>query len=155
MFGSVFVWFCISPSILQRDAFPLQLMSDSQRFYPPVPEYLLFSTPVGALWEWKHSVMTPNPPHKAQKIGPVPHAYGRLLGGGRVDTGRVWTLRRPMGSDKSPRFLFRSPPPPPPHPSWTSSVLSVQTLIKDLLSGQVQTSSQGAMFSMFEMGKGK
>lgn len=130
--------------------FPLQLMSDSQRFYPRAPEDLLFSTPVGALWEWKHSVMTPNPPHKAKRLGQFPLHMEACWGVGEWIRGGSGRHVVPWGQIKA-RDSYLEPPPL----SRTSSVLSAQMLIKDLLSGQVQTSSQGAVFSVFEMGKGK
>lgn len=103
-------------------------MSDSQRFYLIIPVYLLFSAPVGTLWEWKRSVMTPNPPHKAKDWASSPCIWKRAGGwvcghfGGLCVC--VWTSRRPMGSDKSPRLCFRRPPPPPPPPPIKLSALS-------------------------------
>lgn len=143
MFGSVCVWFLILHPFCGVMRFPLELMSDSQRFYPRAPEYLLFSTPVGALWEWKHSVMTPNPPQKAKRLGQFPLHMEASWGVGEWIQGGCGLHVVPWGQIKARDSYLEAPP-------SLCSVLSAQTLIKDLLSGQVQTSSQGAMFSMLE-----
>lgn len=53
-------------------------------FCPIMPEYSPLPR-AGTLWEWKCSVMTPNPPHKAIGWNSSP-AYGSEVGGG-------WTQR--------------------------------------------------------------
>lgn len=49
-------------------------------------EYQLFSTSLDTLWEWEHSVMTPNPPHKASGGASSP-TYGSEVGGGWMQGG--------------------------------------------------------------------
>lgn len=55
------------------------------------------------MWEWKRSVMTPNPPRKASSSS----AYGSEVGGGWTQGG---CRLRPMGSDKSLQLCFFRPP---------------------------------------------
>lgn len=130
-------------------------MSDSQRFYLIIPVYLLFSAPVGTLWEWKRSVMTPNPPHKAKDWASSPCIWKRAGGWVRGHFGGLCVCGLhvvPWGQIKAHDSAFGDPH---HHRPPSSLVLSAQMLIKDLLAGQVQTSSQETVLSTSETGKAK
>lgn len=113
-------------------------MSDSQRFYLIIPVYLLFSAPVGTLWEWKRSVMTPNPPHKAKDWASSLHMEASWGVGARTQGGCGLHVV-PWGQIKAHNSTLGDLP-----PSLSSSTLSAQMPIKDLLAGQVQAWSRGA-----------
>lgn len=116
-------------------------MGDSQRFDLIIPVYVLFSTAVGTLWEWKRSVMTPNPPHKAKDWASSPCIWKRAGGwGGAWTQGGCRPHVLPWGQIKAQDSTSEDLP-----PSLSSSVLSAQMLIKDLLAGQVQTPSPRAV----------
>lgn len=101
-FSIHFVAWCISPC---------SWWVTPQRFYPPLPEYLLFSTPVGALWEWKHSVMTPNPPHKAKRLGQFPLHMETCWGVGEWLRGGCGLHVVPWGQIKARDSYLEAPRP--------------------------------------------